>query len=143
MAYSERNIWAQLIASIVGTAVYLSIVLPQLDRPVDDIDWAWPMAWTIIGAIVASIVISIVWGILAGMRDPDEEHSADQRDREIGWFGDRIGQAFSVIGGVAALILAMVEAHWFWIGNVLFLGFFLSASLSAIARLIAYRRGFQ
>ena len=141
MVYTERNIWSQLIASTIGTAVYLTIVLPQLGQPVDDIDWAWPMVWTIVGAIVASIAISIVWGILAGMRDPDEEHSADQRDREIEWFGDRVGQAFGVIGGVGALVLAMVEAHWFWIGNVLFLGFFLSATLSGIARLVAYRRG--
>jgi len=143
MGYAERNTWSQLIASAGGTAVYFAIVLPQLGGPVDEIDWVWPMVWSLLGAIVGSILLSIVWGIGAGMRDPEEDHRADQRDREIEWFGDRIGQAFMVIGGLAGLILAMVEAHWFWIGNAIFLGFFLSALLGGIARLVAYRRGFQ
>ncbi|GAA3639786.1 hypothetical protein GCM10022200_24100 [Microbacterium awajiense] len=144
MGYSERNIWSQLIASVVGTAVYLSLVLPQLgSTPVDEIDWVWPMVWVIVGAIALSIVVSIVWGIVAGAVDPEEEHRADQRDREIEWFGDRVGQSLLALGGLGGLVLAMVEADWFWIGNAIYLGFFLSASLSGIARLVAYRRGFQ
>ncbi|WP_243076510.1 hypothetical protein [Microbacterium sp. SS28] len=144
MGYSERITWSQLIASSVGTVVYLAIVLPQLGgTPVTEIEWVWPMIWTILGAIVLSIVVSIAWGIAAGMRDPETEHRADQRDREIEWFGDRTGQAFLVLGSLSALILAMVSADWFWIGNALFLGFFLSALLGGIARLVGYRRGFQ
>lgn len=142
MVYAERNTWAQVIASVLGTAVYLVIVVPQLfQRPVDEIDWVWPMVWTIAGAIVLSIVLSIAWGMVAGMRDPDEEHTTDQRDRDIERFGDRVGQAFMVIGSLAALILAMVEADWFWIGNAIFLGFFLSSVLGGFARLGAYRTG--
>lgn len=144
MGYSERNIWSQLIASVVGTVVYLTIVLPQLgSTPVGEIDWVWPMVWVIVGAIVLSIALSIVWGIVAGAVDPDEEHRADQRDREIEWFGDRVGQSLLALGGLGGLVLAMVQAEWFWIGNAIYLGFFLSASLSGIARLVAYRRGFQ
>lgn len=142
MGYAERNTWSQLIASAAGTAVYLVIVLPQLfSRPVDEIDWAWPMIWTILGAIVVSIVVSIVWGIVAGMVNPDEDHKADRRDREIEWLGDRVGQAFMVIGGIVALLLAMVEGAWFWIGNAIFFGFFLSAFLGGLTRLVVYRRG--
>lgn len=142
MGYVERNTWSQLIASAAGTAVYLALVLPQLwSTPIGEIAWQWPMVWTIAGAIVVSIVISILWGIGAGMRDPDEEHRADQRDREIEHLGDRVGQAFLVIGGLAALILAMVQAEWFWIGNAVFFGFFLSAFIGGIARIVVYRRG--
>lgn len=144
MGYSERNTWSQLLASLGGTIVYLAIVLPQLwSTPVAEIDWVWPMVWTIGGSIVASIVISIAWGIIAGARDPETEHRADQRDREIEWFGDRVGQAFLVFGALGALVLAMVEADWFWIGNSVFLGFFLSAFLGGLARAAAYRQGFQ
>lgn len=143
MGYTERNTWAQLIASLIGTITYFAIILPQLaQRPAHEIDWGWPMLWTTLGAIAGSIVLSILWGIVAGMRDPDEEHRADQRDREIEWFGDRIGQAFLVIGGLAALVLAAFEVEWFWIGNAVFTGFFLSAFVGGIARLVAYRRGF-
>ncbi len=144
MTYVERTTWSQLIASVLGMAVYLVLVVPQLfTTPVGDIAWVWPMVGTIVGAIVLSIVLNIVWGIVAGMRDPDTEHTADQRDREIEWFGERVGQSFLAIGGIAALILTMVEADWFWIGNALFVGFFLSAALGGAARLGAYREGFQ
>ena len=144
MGYAERNTWAQLLASLVGTIVYTAVVAPQLFRlPVADIQWVWPMVWTIGGAIVGSIVLAIGWGMAAGARDPEGGHTADQRDREIEWFGDRVGTAFVVIGGVAALVLAMVQAHWFWIGQAIFYGFFLSAFVGGIARLVAYRRGFQ
>lgn len=142
MGYVERNTWSQLIASAAGTAVYLALMLPQAwSMPVGEIAWQWPMVWTIAGAIVLSIAISILWGIGAGMRDPDEEHRADQRDREIEHLGDRVGQAFMVIGGLAALVLAMAHADWFWIGNAIFFGFFLSAFIGGIARIVVYRRG--
>lgn len=144
MGYAERNTWVQLVASVAGVAVYLAIVVPQLvSRPVGEVDWVWPMTWTILGAIVLSIVLAIGWGILAGARDPATEHRADQRDREIEWFGDRVGQAFLVIGALGALVLAMVRADWFWIGNAVFVGFFLSSLFGGMARLAAYRRGFQ
>ncbi|MDZ8275068.1 hypothetical protein R2Q81_03790 [Microbacterium aquimaris] len=142
MAYAERITWAQLIASLVGVVVYVILVAPQLGRvPVAEIAWAWPMAWTVVGAIAISIAISVGWGILAGRRDPEEPHSADQRDREIESFGDRVGVAFLVIGALVALVLAMFEADSFWIGNALFFGFFLSAFIGGVARLIAYRTG--
>ena len=144
MAYMERTIWAQLFASVIGLVVYLALIVPQLiTTPVGEIAWVWPMVGTIAGGIVLSIVLSIAWGIVARMRDPELEHTADQRDREIERFGERVGQGFLAIGAIGALILAMVEAPWFWIGNALFLGFFLSAVLGGMARLGAYRRGFQ
>ncbi|SNS46899.1 hypothetical protein SAMN06309944_0393 [Micrococcales bacterium KH10] len=144
MGYAERNTWVQLVTSLIGTVVYLAIIVPQLARGrVEEIEWGWLMLWTILATIAASIVLSIVWGIIAGLRNPDEEHRADQRDREIEWFGERIGQAFLVIGGLAALLLTALEVHWFWIGNAIFLGFSLSAFLGGTARLVAYRRGFQ
>lgn len=142
MGYAERNIWAQLVTSSIGAIVYVSIVLPQLQsRPLHEIDWVWPMIWTIVAAIVVSIVLSIVWGIVAGIADPEAEHEADQRDREIGHFGNRIGQALLIAGSLGALVLTMNQAHWFWIGNVLFLGFFLAATVGGISSLVAYRRG--
>jgi Ni/Fe-hydrogenase subunit HybB-like protein len=143
VGYSERNTVAQLLASLAGVIVYVVIVAPQLGRPVDDIDWVWPMVWTIGGAIVLSIVLSIGWGMVAGARDPESGHTADQRDREIDWFGERVGAAFMVIGSLGALILTMLEVHWFWIGQAIFFGFFLSAFIGGLARLSAYRRGFQ
>lgn len=143
MGYMERITWSQMSASLASSIVYFAIVLPQLAwRPVGEIDWIAPMLWTIGGAIVASILVSVVWGILAGMVNRDDTSASDQRDREIGWLGDRVGQAFLVLGGVGALALVMLDAEQFWVGNVLYAGFLLSALLGGLARLIVYRRGF-
>jgi hypothetical protein len=79
--------------------------------------------------------------MLAGMRDPDGVGRSDQRDRDIAHMGDRVGQAFMVIGGLGAIVLCAVEADGFWIANTLFFGFALSALVGGVARVIAYRRG--
>lgn len=143
MGYIERVTWSQVIVSAPVGIAYFLIVLPQLaGTSPDDIDWITPMLWSIGVGIVASIALSIVWGIVAGRGDRDA-HLKDQRDREIEHFGDRVGQSFLAIGGIAALILAMVDAAHFWIGVTLFTGFFLSAFVGGLARLGAYRAGFQ
>ena len=110
MGYIERVTWSQVIVSAPVGIAYFLIVLPQLaGTSPDDIDWITPMLWSIGVGIVASIALSIVWGIVAGRGDRDA-HLKDQRDREIEHFGDRVGQSFLTIGGIAALILAMVDA---------------------------------
>ncbi|CAN7422927.1 hypothetical protein LJR045_002720 [Microbacterium sp. LjRoot45] len=142
MGYGERNVWSGLVLSVIVVSIYLALVLPQLaERPVADVAWQWPMVWCIVGGILATIAASILWGIVAGIRDPGEEHRSDVRDRDIERMGDRVGQAFGAIGGIAGIALAMVDAEPFWIGNAIFAGFFLSATLGSIARLVAYRRG--
>ncbi|KZE88507.1 hypothetical protein [Microbacterium sp. TNHR37B] len=142
MGYAERNVWSGLGASLLGVAVYAAIVAPQLGRaPVEAIGWQWPMVACVGGALILAILVSIVWGILAGLRDPETEHRADVRDRDIERMGDRVGRAFTVLGALTALVLAMVDAPAFWIGHAIFLGFFLASSLGSIAQLVAYRRG--
>lgn len=142
MGYGERTVWSGLIAGVAGFAVYLVLVVPQLSSgPVDRIAWAMPMLWCVGGAIVGSILLNIAWGILAGIGDGEIEHRSDLRDRDIERMGSRVGQAFGAIGGVGAIALAMVEAPWFWIGNVVFAGFFCAAVVGGVAQLIAYRKG--
>lgn len=144
IAYGERNTWSQLIASVLGTAVYLALVIPQLlARPIAEIDWQWPMVWTVVAAIAASVAISVLWGIGAGIADPDEQHTEDIRDRDIARAGGRVGQLFATLGGLGGLVLAMVEADWFWIGNTLFVGFFLATVIGSLVSLVAYRRGLR
>ena len=49
--------------------------------------------------------------------------------------------AGKVIGGLAAMLMAVAERDWFWIANVLYLCFMLSAVTESIARISAYRGG--
>ena len=69
------------------------------------------------------------------------ERETDERDREIARFSKNVGQAFLVIGGLAALLMAMAEWDWFWIANTLYLGFALSGILEGTTKVVSYRRG--
>lgn len=139
VSYEEKGTWVFLLVAIVAYGVYLAVVLPRLFAApsLDDVDYVPAVLWTIGGAIVGGIVLRIITSIVW----PDERTSGDIRDREIDRLGERVGSGFVIAGAVAALALALFDAHPFWIANTIYLGFVLSALLSAITKLIAYRRG--
>jgi hypothetical protein len=138
MSSEEKSAWVMVVVSLAGYATYLVVLAAQVASvSLMDTSWVTAMVWTIGGGIVAGMLLNIVWGMFS----PKDAGKKDQRDRQITRFGDSIGQSFVVIGGVAALILAMLEAPHFWIANVIYLTFVLSAFLGSIARIIAYRRG--
>lgn len=140
MTHEEKRAWIMGVVSAVGFAVYAAVVLGRArGGAVVDVAYVWPMVATIGGAIVVSIVLEIAVSATAG-RDGTRK---DQRDREIGRFGEYVGHSFVVIGGVAALLMAMLELDHFWIANAVYLAFALSAVLSSAAKIVAYRRGFQ
>ena len=142
MVYEERNLWSSLIASVISMAVYTIVVLQQSNgRPLTEVDWVPIMLWTIGASIVAAIAVSIVWGIIAGMVDPQNASTSDQRDRDIARMGGRVGQAFLVLAGLGVIVLCMVEADWFWIANTMYFGFAISTIVGGVAGVIAYRRG--
>jgi hypothetical protein len=138
MAFEEKRAWLMAIVAVAGYAVYATIVLSRAaGRPLTEVPYAGPMLWTIGLGIVAGIVL----GIVNGIASREDGLQVDERDHEIGRFGDHVGQSFVVIGGVSALVLAVVEAPYFWIANVLYLCFVLSAVLGSLAKIAAYRRG--
>ena len=139
MSYEEKGTWIYLVVAVVGYTVYLSLLLPQLigGVPVADVDYVPIMLWTIGGAIVVTIVLRILVEIVF----PSEQTKPDQRDKEIERTGERVGNSFVVIGALAALIMSWLELDWFWIANVIYVCFVLSAILSSITRLVAYRTG--
>ena len=139
MSYEEKGTWIYLVVAVVGYTVYLSLVLPQVvgGTAIADVDYVPVMLWTIGGAIVVTIVLRILVEIVF----PSESTKGDVRDKEIDRLGTRVGSSFVVIGALGALVLAMLEADWFWIANVIYLCFVLSALLESITRLVAYRRG--
>jgi hypothetical protein len=140
VAYEEKQAWALGVIAVVGYAVYVVLVLNRMDgQPLADVPYIGAMLWTIGLGIVAGIVAGISFGIASR----NDGLQADERDHEIGRFGDHIGQSFVVIGGVSAMVLAMFEAAHFWIANVLYLCFVLSAVLGSVAKIVAYRRGMQ
>jgi hypothetical protein len=139
MTHEEKRAWIQLLVSVVAYAVYVAIVLSRADgRPLPEVPYAATLLWTVGAAIVASIVIEIALAVV----NPRASRVSDVRDREIGQLGERTGQAFVVIGAVAAMLMALAEWDWFWIANVVYLCFMLSAVLSGVTKVVVYRRSF-
>ena len=138
MAFEEKQAWALAVIALAGYAVYVVLVLNGADgRPLAEAPYVGALLWTILFGIVAGIVSGIWFGIASR----GDGLQADDRDREIGRLGDHVGQSFVVIGGVSAMVLAMLEAPYFWIANVLYLCFVLSAVLGSLAKIALYRRG--
>jgi hypothetical protein len=139
MSNEEKRAWIMVFVTVVAYGAYVAVVLSRsATRPLSDVDYVGPLLWSVGGSILAGIILNIAVGVLSsrGAREKDE------RDREIYRAGEYIGQSFLVIGGVAALLLAIVEAPHFYIANALYLAFVLSALLGSMAKIVAYRRGF-
>lgn len=140
MASEEKSAWIMILIAVVGYAIYVAVIATRIgDTPIGEVEYIAPMLWT----IGASIVVAIVLNIAVGIASPKDAGKKDQRDREIDRFGEHVGQSFLVLGGLGALVMAMAELDYFWIANVLYLGFVLSGVLGSVAKIFAYRRAFQ
>ncbi|MFF4891951.1 hypothetical protein [Micromonospora chersina] len=138
MTHEEKRAWTMLVVSVIGYAVYAAVVLTRVDgRPLSATPYAGVLLWTVGGAIVANIVAEIAMGVV----NPRASRVKDVRDREIGRLGDHVGQAFVVIGAVSAMLMALAEWDWFWIANVIYLCFVLSAVVGSLTKVIVYRTG--
>lgn len=139
MTHEEKRAWIRLVAAVAGYAVYAVIVGGRMaERPVGEVAYAGVLLWTVGGGIGAAIVAEIVLGAV----NPRASRAIDVRDREIARFGEHVGQSFVVIGAVAAMLMAMAGWDGFWIANVIYLCFVLSAVLGSVAKIGVYHGSF-
>ncbi len=138
VTHEEKRAWIMLVVSVIAYAGYVAVVLGRHDGgSLTAVPYVGALLWTVGGAMVASMLAEIGMG----MASPRASRVKDDRDREIGRLGDHVGHAFVVIGAVSALLMAMAEWDWFWIANVIYLCFVLSAVIGSLAKVIVYRRG--
>ncbi|MCU7820941.1 hypothetical protein [Kitasatospora sp. DSM 101779] len=139
MATEEKRAWIMVLVTLCSYAAYAAVVLGRAGSgPLAATPYRAALLWSVGLAIAASIVLHIT----VSLASKESGRRKDQRDREIHRFGEYVGQSFLVIGGVAALVLAMARADHFWIANAAYLAFVLSALLGSAAKIVAYRRGF-
>lgn len=140
MTFEEKLAWIMGVVAIVAYTAYAAIVLGRAEHtPLAEVSYVPTLLWTVGAAVVAAVVLETV----VAFASPEDAKRKDQRDREITRFGEYTGQSFVVIGGVAALGMAMAELDHFWIANAIYLAFVLSAVLGSVAKIAAYRWGFQ
>ena len=138
MSYEEKGTWVYLVTSAGAYAVYLAIIVGRLaSTPAAEVPYVSVLLWT----TGASIVTSIVGRVVIETASPSDSKRADVRDRDISRFGEYASRWFLVAGAAAALVMAMAKVDYFWIANVIYLGFVLWAVAGSALKLIAYRRG--
>ncbi|HKT03340.1 MAG TPA: hypothetical protein VJT31_27740 [Rugosimonospora sp.] len=137
VTHQEKRAWIMLVVSVLAYAAYAVIIASRAHgRPLAGVPYAATMLWSIGAAIVASIVLDMVTS------GPRAARVTDVRDRQIGRLGEHIGQSFVVIGATAAMLMAMAGWQRFWIANVIYLCFVLSAVLGSIAKIGLYHGRF-
>lgn len=138
MSYEEKGTWVYLVVSVVVYAAYVGVLLTRAGgAPLPDVEYVAPLLWSIGSAIVAGVVVRVAVETVR----PSESYRSDERDRELARRGVVVGWWGVVAGALGALVLALVEADYFWIANVVYLGFVVSAVLSSVTTIVAYRRG--
>jgi hypothetical protein len=165
MSFSERQAWIQAAVFTVVPGWYLLATLSQLgNTAASEIAYQWPMVWSfvvVVVAMVALIVVGTVGSVVGvavrnaaeararGEAAPTEVRDADvrvadrrdERDADIDRLGGYVGGIVLGVGALMPLGLAMAEREPFWIANSLYAALALSALASAVAKIVAYRRG--
>lgn len=138
MTHQEKRAWITLVVTAVTYCSYVAVVIGRAGgRSLPQVTYADALLWTVGGAILTSVVAEIGIGVV----NPRASRVKDVRDREIARLGEHTGQAFVVIGAVAAMAMAIAGWDRFWIANVIYLGFALSSVLGSATRIAAYRWG--
>ena len=156
MTMDERTVWAYLVTVVLTSGVYFTLIVTRLaDGPAGEIAWVAPMLWTI-GASVLGTVLLTIAGMVAGTitsvrRGPrgrapvavvEIDTVSDARDKDIDQIGDRASFGVLGVGFAGALVLAMMDADTFWIGNLLFVVGTIGAIVETTTKIRLYRRGF-
>lgn len=140
MAFEEKSAWLMGLTFIICYLGYLFVVLARAaGMPLPDAPYIAPMLWSM-GIFMACLIVG---HIVIAITNPKEAGQSDERDKQIHRFSEYIGHSFVIIGAVAALVFSMLEVPHFWIANAVYLAFVLSGLLSAITKIVAYRKGFQ
>ena len=138
MSYEEKGTWVYLVAVVGAYAVYLAIILGRLQStPVAEVPYAWVLLWT----TVASVAATTAGRTLVETARPSDSRRTDVRDKEIHRFGEYASRWFVVGGAAAGFFMALAKVDYFWIANVIYLGFVLWAIAGSVVKLVAYRRG--
>ena len=138
MSYEEKGTWVYLVAVAGAYAVYLAIILGRAQgTPVAEVSYGWVLLWT----TAASVVAATVGRTLAETASPSDSRRADVRDKEIYRYGEYASRWCVTGGAAAAFFMALAKVEYFWIANVVYLGFVLWAVVGSVVKLAAYRRG--
>jgi hypothetical protein len=147
--FEEKTTWVGLVVMAVVPVAYFAVMLGRLgDTSAADISYQQPLLIAIGASVVLTIIGSILAGIGSGIsaelhgRSASDDFGTDERDKQIGRHGDRIGFYVSSVGMVGVLALTMLEYEYFWIASALYLSFVVGTLVASVVKLTSYHRSF-
>ena len=112
MSSEERGQWVYLVAIVLTYAAYVAIVLRQTTQtPITEVDYIPTMLWAIGIGIALSIVGRIAVEIAGHVAEPGDSHDPDERDRDIGRFGEYVAGTVLGIGMIVPFVLTLAEVR--------------------------------
>lgn len=144
MTYTEQAAWWALFLIPLAALIYFVVVLPGLAAvPVGEISWQVPMIVAILASIIGIILGTIGSTIVSAIRTREAEPGSDVRSRQIERHGERVSSTIAATGAAGVLLLAMVGAEYFWIGNAVYVLGVIGAIAGSIVKIRAYRGVFR
>ena len=137
VSFKEKSTIVLLAVFVIVYGAYFAVVLTEASStPVDEIEYQG----LLIGMVIVLVVLIAAGHIVIAIASPEEADLEDERDKLIELRGDRAGGIVVTIGALGGLALAMGEAEWFWIAQVLLAGIVGGEVVKFTLMLVTYRR---
>lgn len=138
MSFREKSAWLLAGTVVVAYGWYLANVMSQLDGgSVADVSYQRTAVVATIGLVVLVAVSHIVLAAVAPKGSRQTRGGAAAIRRYARSTGGVVVTAAAVLG----MALAMVEADYFWIANVILAGLVVAELSAAGSEILIYRRG--
>ncbi|MGD0248287.1 MAG: hypothetical protein ABSB75_04465 [Candidatus Limnocylindrales bacterium] len=160
MSWEEKSAWIQGVLGTLVPVVYFVNILGQArNTAVAKIAYQQPLLITIgvmIGLFVAGYIVAYIATYIAtyvraeaaspgagDKLDADKLHidKTDERDKKINQFGEYVGLTVLSVCMLVPFGLAMMDRETFWIANTMFAAGVVSGLVSAVVKIVTYRRG--
>lgn len=141
MSFREKSAWLMVGTLVIAYGSYLTSVIPQLHGgPVADIAYqssaVLAMVFVVVLAAVSHIVLAVAVAV-AGQAGSSHGHTGAAAIKR---YARSTGGVVVTAAAVLGLALAIVEADYFWIANVILAGLVVAELASAGSEILIYRR---
>ena len=119
MSFQAKSNLAMFVIIALVYGLYFAVILSWAQStPVEDIAYQPLLVLTVVPVVVLAIIAHILLAIVR----PSEAGQTDERDRLIDLRGESVGGVVLAVFAFGAILLAMVEAHQFWLAQALVAG---------------------
>lgn len=138
MRFPEKSAWMMAVTVVVGYGCYLAGVMGQLDgASVAGIDYQL----TAVVAAVSVVALVAVSHLALAATGPTSSKGDFSGGAAIKRYARSTSGVVVSAAAVIAMVLAMVEADYFWIANVILAGLVAAELAAAGSEILIYRRG--